>query len=138
MRAFVESKERFIVRLRPQEVFDGIRLDGVLELPEQTEIESALAQMCEWGNLRTLPDTGNGCTVEDFYNPHHMFQMTSQGEAAERAFATYDANSGRESNLHLNSLADIRFILQDLNQLSREDSPDARKVHRNFLALRAF
>jgi uncharacterized protein (TIGR02677 family) len=133
MRVFIESKERFVVQLRLHEVICGM---GTLAgNPEHTEIESALAQLCEWGNLQTRPDQSTACTVEDFYNPPHRYQMTSQGEAFERALAFYDANSERESPLQCCSLADIRFVAQELKQLTLQTERNAGQIHRNCLLL---
>ena len=80
LRAFVESKERFLVQLRPEDVLDALEKSGVHELPGQVEINRALARLCEWGNLETKTD--------DYENP--FFQITSDGEAAERAIAQFD------------------------------------------------
>lgn len=133
MRVFVESKGRFVVHLRQQDVIEGMA--AISELPDHSEIESALAQLCEWGNLQTRPDTSNVCTVEDFYNPRHTFQMTSQGEAAEKALATYNANSERQHPLQYSGLADIRLVIQELKQLSQQAEQNAGPIHRNMLLL---
>jgi len=137
MRAFIESKERFISQLRPPEVFDFIRTSGLADPPDETEIESALFQLCEWGNLQADADTTAVSAVEDFYSQRHAYQMTSQGEAAERALAGFSATSGRESALCCSGLADIRLLLQELKQLSGLAELDADKIHRNLLVLRA-
>ncbi len=51
MRLFMESKDRFVFRLRLLEVIDGVRRSGVDEIPD-AQIDTALARLCEWGNLR--------------------------------------------------------------------------------------
>src|SRR2546426_1156062 len=89
LRAFVESKERFLVQLRREDVRDALEISGVHELPEQIEINRALTRLCEWGNLQTNTD--------DHENP--FFQITSDGEAAERAIAEFDTSSGVEAEL---------------------------------------
>jgi uncharacterized protein (TIGR02677 family) len=137
MRVFIEAKERFVIHLSPHDVFDGLQLAGFSEMPARPELDAALARLCEWGNLKTHSDTKNAKAVEDFYNPRFRFQITTQGEAAESALARYDENSGPASNLQCSGLADIRFVLQELKQLSRQEEPDAGRVHRNLLALRA-
>ena len=47
MRAFIDARERFTLHLRPADV------TAALEPPTDTgqSIESALQQLCDWGNL---------------------------------------------------------------------------------------
>jgi uncharacterized protein (TIGR02677 family) len=133
MCVFVASKQRFVVHLRQRDVINGMA--GISELPDHSEIESALAQLCEWGNLQTRPDTSNVCTVEDFYNPRHIFHMTSQGEAAEAALAIYNSNCERRHPLQYSGLADIRLVIQELKQLSPQAERNAGPIHRHMLLL---
>jgi len=133
MRVFIESKDRYVVQLRLQAVIKG--LGDIPDLPEHHEIESALAQLCEWGNLETRPDTSSVCTVEDFYNPPHTFQMTRQGEAFERTLAFYDANSEREHPLQYGCLTDIRFVAQELKQFSQQPERNAAHIYRSIVLL---
>jgi hypothetical protein len=81
MRVFVDSKERFLFQLSKQDVFNAVRTFDLPEPPGQPDIDSALAQLCEWGNLQAHQDTANVTAVEDFYKQRHAFQITSQGEA---------------------------------------------------------
>jgi len=137
MRVFMESKERFALHLRSQQILDAIRICGLEDTPDQTEIEAALAQLCDWGNLQTRPDTSDVSTVEDFYKQRFVFQITNQGEAAERALELFQAGSCRKGELQTTALRDIRDLLQELKGLSREAEPDAGKIHRNLLTVHA-
>src|SRR5215510_5710000 len=100
LRAFVESKERFLTQLGPEDVRHALEISGVHELPEQTEIDRALARLCEWGNLQTSTDD----------HENSLFQITSDGEAAERAIVQFDTSSGREAELPCTALADIGHV----------------------------
>ncbi len=126
LRAFVESKERFLVQLRPEDVRDALEKSGVHELPEQAEIDRALARLCEWGNLQTNTDD----------HENSFFQITSDGEAAERAIVQFDNSSGQEAELPCTALADIGHVLQELRELSREPETNTHKIHRNRVMLR--
>ena len=137
MRVFMESKERFALHLRPQEIIDSVRRCGFQEIPDPGEIESALEQLCEWGNLQTRPDTTDISTVEDFYKQRYSFHITNQGEAAERALELFQANSGRNGELPTNGLANIRKLLHELKELLKHSEPDAPKMHRNLLGIRS-
>jgi uncharacterized protein (TIGR02677 family) len=137
MEVFIESKERFVFQLRAEQVFDALRRNSSSELPTPAEVDAALVQLCEWENLHTNPDTTNMGSVEDFYHQRQAFEMTAQGEAAHRALAAFDAAAGCKSKLQPSRVADIRLVLQELKQLSREEEPATWKIHRNLVALQA-
>lgn len=125
MRAFMESKGRFVLRLRPVDVIDAVRLSGVSEIPDE-QIDAALARLCEWGNLRQ--------------SRPQSFELTGQGEAAEQALAGFEAassSSGLDHELRHTALSDIRRCLQELERLSRETEPEAFQVESIMLLLQA-
>lgn len=136
MRVFMESRERFVFHLRPQEIVDSIRTAGLLEAA-LAEVEPALARLCEWGNLQTRPDSRVAGSVEEFFNPRHAFQLTAAGQAAERALEFFDTTSRDDSGLQCTAVSDLRVAIQELRQLSREVEPDAGHVRRGLLMLRA-
>lgn len=123
MQVFVAAKERFLVHLRPEDVHES--LSGTA----REEIERALQQLVDWGNLQAEPDTGRVTTVEDFYRARFLFQLTKEGEAAEIALAAYDEALGKRGALQAVALADIRHQLRALQELLTEADPDAARVH---------
>jgi uncharacterized protein (TIGR02677 family) len=136
MRVFMESKGRFALHLRPQEILDAVRIFGLKDTPDQTDIDSALAQLCEWGNVQTRPDTSDVSTVEDFYRQRFVFQITSQGEAAERAVELFQACSRGAGGLPTTALRDLRDLFEQLKQLSRQSELDTGKIGRTLLTIR--
>lgn len=94
MRTFVVAKQRFVVHLRPEDVHaaltDAIPYEAVV---------AGLANLVEWGNLRADPDTSRVTTVEDFRRARFLYQLTSRGEAVERALNAYDEHLGRRRSL---------------------------------------
>ncbi len=84
MRVFVEAKTRFTLHLRPQEVSAALVALELTDLTDAQGVEAALAQLRDWGNLEAHPDTADVATVEEFYRPRYLFQLTPEGEAAER------------------------------------------------------
>lgn len=136
MGVLLRAKERFVFRMRPHEILHEVHKCGLTPAPDAAEIESALEQLCEWGNLEAHPDTAEVHTVEDFYKQRHVYQITSQGESAELALNDYE--TGRKAELQTSALLDIRELLDDLRRMARDDAaPDPGKVHRDLLALRA-
>ncbi len=123
MQVFVAAKERFLVHLRPEDVHER------LGEAAREEIERALQQLVDWGNLQSEPDTGRVTTVEDFYRARYLFQLTKEGEAAEIALAAYDEALGRRGALQAVALADIRHQLRALQGLLAEAAPDPARVH---------
>jgi uncharacterized protein (TIGR02677 family) len=124
MRAFMKSRERFVFQLCQAEIADAIRAADPAEMPEEQEIESALAQLCEWGNLQSQPDISDVRIVEDFYKPRHVYQMTGEGEAVERACAQLISTS-TYAELQSSGLTEIREAMQELQQLSVMSQPDS-------------
>jgi uncharacterized protein (TIGR02677 family) len=135
MRVFVESRERFSYHLRAEEVADALRTSDS-QPPDQREIESALAQLCQWGNLEADAETSEASIVEEFYAPRPTFRMTSRGEAAEQALTLFDENSHPQGSLHESGVADIRLVFQELRRLAEQEQPDAGKINRELLLLR--
>jgi uncharacterized protein (TIGR02677 family) len=123
MRAFVDAKHRFLVHLRPEDVAEA------LGVASSDPVEDALASLVGWGNLRADPDTSRVTTVEDFYRPRYLYQLTREGEAAELALDTYDAALGRRGELQSVALEDIRLRLRSLLSYAEAPEPDAVVVH---------
>jgi uncharacterized protein (TIGR02677 family) len=144
MGIFVEAKTRFALHLRPQDVLRALgRLEEVAPVGEVNEaivvdgeeLEKAFKQLCDWGNLEAHPDTAEVATVEEFYRTRYLYQLTPEGEAAERALAVYHDTIEQPGELQTAALADIRELLAELLQLATMDTVDAGKVHRTLLAL---
>ena len=123
LRIFARAKERFIVHLRPEDVAAELRVDADDQLTE------ALDQLVRWGNLRSDVDTSRVTTVEDFHRKRSLYQLTSEGQAAEQAIAFYEEAIGRRGKLQSVALADIADQLQALLALAKESDPDPAKVH---------
>ncbi|MFD6095529.1 TIGR02677 family protein [Nocardiopsis flavescens] len=127
MGVFVRAKEQFRVHLRPEEVHAG--------LPEPVRptavdpVADALTRLHAWGNLREDPDTERVTAVEDFYRRRHIYQLTREGEAAERALAVYDEALGVTGALQAVALADIATQLRALLEAASRESPDEAVVH---------
>jgi uncharacterized protein (TIGR02677 family) len=132
MNAFTANKRRFVVHLRPEDIAEALRRDGGPAVA-QDSVEDALAKLTEWGNLRADPDTSRVTTVEDFYRARYLYQLSREGEAAERALEVYEAEIGRRGELQAVALEDIRVRLRALHELPEE--PDPAVVHSLLLEL---
>jgi uncharacterized protein (TIGR02677 family) len=129
MRVFAEFKERFVFDLRPQDIVEAV------ENSEQAEIEAALAELCEWGNLEAHPETADANSLEDFYTQRNVFRITIQGEAAERSLQSFESRCDAPPPLQASALHDVRYALEKLGHLSRETDPDSGEIHRSLLVL---
>jgi uncharacterized protein (TIGR02677 family) len=133
MAVFIAAKQRFVVHLRPEDVAEALRRDGSWEAVTREQIDEALRSLEGWGNLRADPDTGRVTTVEDFYRARYLYQLSREGEAAERALALYEAELGRRGELQAVALEDIRFRLRALHDM--EGDPDPPVVHNLLIEL---
>lgn len=133
MTVFVGAKERFQVHLRPEEVHTG--LPEELRPATADPVAEALVKLAGWGNLRQDPDTERVTAVEDFYRRRHIYQLTREGEAAERALTAYDEALGQRGSLQTVALADIATQLRALLELADQDEPDPAKTHVALLML---
>lgn len=124
MAVFAEAKAHFIVHLRPEDVQERLAGDTPLD-----GITAALGQLVNWGNLQAEPDTSRVTTVEEFYRARYLYQITRQGEAAERALRTFDEELGRRGALQTVALEDIRLRLRSLLEQAVAVEPDAMQVH---------
>ncbi|MDQ1289112.1 MAG: hypothetical protein QG622_2678 [Actinomycetota bacterium] len=129
MQVFVDHKRRFVVHLRPEDVARDLAGPGL------EEIEKALGALAAWGNLRADPDTSRVASVEDFYRRRLLFQLSREGEAAERALATFEAEITRRGELQSVALEDIRLRLRSLHGLLGAADPDPAVVHNLLLEL---
>lgn len=115
MRALMAQKERFTVHVRPEEVAVALRADGG-DPVEEAAVTEALEKLAQpaWGNLLGFPDSSRVTALEDFYRRRMLFQMSREGEAAERALAQYDAALGTRGALQSVALEDIVVLLTNL------------------------
>lgn len=129
MRVFTHAKDRFSLHLRPGDLHPALDAD-----PD--EITRALQQLCEWGNLEAIPDTAEVATVDEFYRPRFLYQMTIEGEAAERAIDVFETTFRQPGELQAAALGDILGLLRDLHALARESQVDGGKVFHGLRSLR--
>ena len=135
MRTFVEAKEQFSLHLRPQDVRAALAHSYHCAAADPS-VETALQQLCDWGNLERHPDTADVATVEEFYRPRFLYQLTPEGEAAEKAIALFTEEIRRPGELQTAALSDILALLQELESLATDAVPDEGRTHRALSALR--
>lgn len=147
---FLAAKQRFVLHQRPDDVVAALVDDATSQPPAATttdrpappgtpttapapdgdEVRTLLGQLVEWGNLRADPDTSEVSTVTDFYRARFLYQLTVEGEAAERAVAHFEELLVTPGELQTAALSDIRELLAELRGLAGADAPDPGKVHR--------
>ncbi len=81
---------------------------GLLDESDSGALDAALAQLCEWRNLEAHRDTADVVTVEEFYRPRFLYQLTAEGEAAEHALAVFYETLEQPGELQTTALSDIR------------------------------
>lgn len=141
MRALMAEKERFTVHVRPEQVWVALEADGG-EPVEESAVTEALEQLSQpsWANLLAFPDSSRVMALEDFYRRRMLYQISRQGEAAERALAQYDAALGTRGALQSVALEDIAVLLTNLRDTvaahTAGEAVDAALTHQTLRSLR--
>lgn len=136
MRVFLEERERFALHLRLREVAELVARHRPDLAADKSSLEAALTQLCDWGNLERHQDTSEVRTVEEFYQPRYLYQLTREGEEAERAIARYLRAIIESGELQATALADIRDGLGELARLVQATAMDGGKVYNVLTTLR--
>ncbi len=137
LRVFVSERARFVISLRPSEIFAALSTaaGGEPEIsPSRSEIDleavsAALDQLRAWGNLDDTPDNADAASIEEFYQRRRLYQLSAAGEAAEQALAAFDAHLHRPGELQTAALQDIAELLDALLPLLADRPPDDAKIH---------
>jgi uncharacterized protein (TIGR02677 family) len=136
MRSFLEEREQFAVHLRSREIADLVAHKRP-DLADEAGLSGALDQLCEWGNLERHLDTSEVRTVEEFYRPRYLYQLSRAGEEAEKAVARFLEAVLEGGELQAAALGDIRSLLGELGSLMRSTPIDEAKVFGVFTQLRS-
>src|SRR5262249_17199904 len=127
MDAFAAAKRQFRLHLRPDEVLAEAAWTG--PPPKVEEVQAALTQLTDWGNLESQPDTARVATISDFYPARFLYRLSEGGEAVESALGVFVQALKRRAELQSVALEDIANQLQVLLALAKEPVPDGAKVH---------
>jgi uncharacterized protein (TIGR02677 family) len=128
---FAAAKRQYRLQLRPDEVLaEGAWPDGP---PRVEEVSAALAQLTEWGNLESQPDTARVSSLTDFYRARFLYRLSRGGEAAEAGLTLFFQTLNRRAELQTVALEDITSRLLALRQLidhpAASEAPDVAKMH---------
>lgn len=129
MDVFAAAKRQYRLQLRADEVLaEGQWRDAP---PRIEEINAALAQLAEWGNLISQADTARVATLNDFYRARFLYRLSHGGEAVETALATFAQTLRRRAELQTVALEDIATRLHALTALTSTgpDELDTAKAH---------
>ncbi|MEO8937774.1 MAG: TIGR02677 family protein [Burkholderiaceae bacterium] len=128
MDVFAAAKRQYRLQLRPDEVLAEAQWPA--GPPRIEEVNAALSQLAEWGNLQSQPDTARVSTLNDFYRARFLYRLSQGGEAVEAALAVFFQTLQRRAELQTVALEDIASRLQALGILIDADAgPDVAKVH---------
>ena len=131
MDVFAAAKRQYRLQLRPDEVL--AEASWADNLPTIEEVNSALAQLAEWGNLDSQPDTARVSSLSDFYRARFLYRLSHGGEAVETSLAVFFQTLQRRAELQTVALEDIASRLQALQQLIdhdvTKDGLDVAKAH---------
>jgi uncharacterized protein (TIGR02677 family) len=130
MDAFAAARRQYRLQLRPDEVLADATWPG--SPPRIEDVNAALSQLTEWGNLESQPDTARVSTLSDFYRARFLYRLSHGGEAVEAALAVFSQTMRRRAELQSVALEDIATRLQALKELvdaAGGNPADVPKVH---------
>ena len=131
MNVFAAAKRQYRLQLRPDEVLAEAQWPEAP--PRLEEINAALAQLAEWGNLQSQPDTARVSALNDFYRARFLYRLSLGGEAVEAALAVFFQTLQHRAELQTVALEDIASRLLALQNLvdagTVADGPDTAKAH---------
>lgn len=124
---FAAAKRQFRLDLRPDDV--QLEANWPAGPPCLSDIQFALSQLTEWGNLEAQHDSARVSTIEDYNRARFLYRLSLGGEAAEAGLAMFAYTLARKSELQTVALDDILAFLNALQLLASDAAPDAAKVH---------
>ena len=131
MDVFAAAKRRYRLQLRPDEVLAEAQWPEAP--PRIEEVNAALTQLADWGNLQSQPDMARVSTLSDFYRAKFLYRLSLGGEAVEAALAFFFQTLQHRAELQTVALEDIASRLIALQGLvdadTAGDGPDTAKVH---------
>lgn len=131
MDVFAAAKRQYRLQLRPDEVLAEAQWPDAP--PRIEEVNAALTQLADWGNLQSQPDTARVSTLSDFYRAKFLYRLSLGGEAVEAALAIFFQTLQHRAELQTVALEDITSRLLALQNLidagTAGDGPDTAKVH---------
>lgn len=127
MESFAAAKRQFRLHMRPDEVLAEAPWTEVA--PKLEEVQAALVQLADWGNLEAQPDTARVASISDFYRARFLYRLSHGGEAVETALTAFAKALGRRAELQTVALEDIANRLKTMLVLADEPTPDAAKLH---------
>jgi len=126
--AFAAAKRQFRLQLRPDEVRAEAPWPGGA-MPSVEDVQQALTQLVDWGNLVAQPDMARVASLEDYYRARFVYRLSQGGEAVEEGLAVFARLLSRRAELQSVALEDILARLDRLAQLAQAEPPDAAAVH---------
>lgn len=127
LEAFAAAKRQYRLQLRPDEVLAEAPWEGAP--PSIEEVNSALSQLAEWGNLESQPDMARVTSLADYYRARFLYRLSQAGEAVETALDQFEQAMKRRAELQTVALEDIDARLRALASLLDEPELDAAKLH---------
>ena len=146
---FTTARERFVIALRPADVVVALEEGGrslstralapqfevAARPPGSNDVPALLDQLVAWGNLVATRDTTDVATVEEFYRPRYLYQLTIEGEAVEQALSAFHEHLLKPGELQTTALRDIVTLLDEIESLLEPAEPDADKLFLAFTQL---
>ncbi|MGH2751914.1 MAG: TIGR02677 family protein [Actinomycetota bacterium] len=134
MRVFAQAKACYELRLRPSELHGRLPAAARHDLDIEG-LETTLDQLVTWGNLRRIQDTARARNLQEFARRRSLYQLTSEGEAAQQAVERVEATLGRQGSLQQFMLSAVLDELKALAVDSGRSRPDPGALYSSLFGL---
>ena len=125
LEAFAKARSEFIIHMRPFEI------SRATEFPEE-ELDAILEQLVEWGNLDHSRDHIDAASIQEFYRVKWLYQLSTRGEAGERALDVFEDSLTQKGELQTAALREIIEYLESIFRLLKTDDVDFAKLLQQF------
>jgi uncharacterized protein (TIGR02677 family) len=99
MRFFYQEYQRLRYWMKPAEVYEGVRLLGVLQGYTLEQCHADLDKLVEWKNLTVRHDGGRATTIEEYMRKKYQYSLTPYSIEIERLLETLESVTGYGGSL---------------------------------------
>lgn len=125
MRFFYQEYKRLRYWMKPEEVFAGISVWGVLPGYTIDQCLTDLEQLAEWGNLASRHDGGRAATLEEYMKKKLQYLLRPYSIEIERLLETLEKVTGYGGSLESTLFDSIAEKLFEIRRTAGETSPEA-------------
>jgi len=124
MRYFYQQYKRMRYWLKPEEVYQGVMLFGLLEEYTLEQCQQDLQVLTEWKNLSVRHDGGKAATIEEYLRKKFRYLLTPYSIEIERMLESLENMQGYGGSLEPSLFDKISGLLNEIVNRNENFQPD--------------